>query len=218
MKRELSASLPLRSLLIPAIVTLAVTLLRLTGELQGWSPRLFGDVGGGGAIVGIVWLVPLFGVYFAWKLERSGCSPRAARVVGHALCALALVIVSAATAGLVLKLTQTAQFGVVTLTGLAAAWVAYRGFPALGRTLFVYGLTARVPVAIVMLAAIFANWHTHYNAPPPGFPEMAPLAKWFFIGFIPQMFLWIPFTMIVGAVFGGLTLLVVGHGRRPVTG
>ncbi len=217
MTRERSASLPLKSLLVPAIVTLAVTLLRLMGELQGWSPRLFGDIGGGGAIVGIVWLVPLFGVYFAWKLERSGRAPRAAGVVGHALFALALVIVSAATAGLVLKLTQIAQFGVVMLTGLAAAWVAYRGFPALSRTLFVYGLAARVPVAIVMLAAIFGNWHTHYNAPPPGFPEMAPLAKWFFIGFIPQMFLWIPFTMIVGALFGGLTLLVVGHGRQPVT-
>jgi len=186
------------------------------GELQGWSPRLFGDVGGGGAIVGIVWLV-LFGVYFAWKLERSGRAPRAAGVVGHALFAIALVIVSATTAGLGLKLTQIAQFGVVTLTGLTAAWVAYRGFPALVRTLFVYGLAARVPVAIVMLAAIFGNWHTHYNAPPPAFPEMAPLAKWFFIGFIPQMFLWIPFTMIVGALFGGLTLLVVGHGRQPVT-
>ena len=64
---------------MPAIVILAVTLFRLTGELQGWSPRLFGDVGGGGAIVGIVWLVPLFGVYFVeagakWGLAASGPS------------------------------------------------------------------------------------------------------------------------------------------------
>ena len=28
-------------ILVPAVITLAVTLLRLVGELQGWSPILF---------------------------------------------------------------------------------------------------------------------------------------------------------------------------------
>jgi hypothetical protein len=130
--------------------------------------------------------------------------------------AIALVIATAATVGLVLKLPQMAQFSAVTLTGVAAAWVAYRGFPALGGTLLVYGLAARVPVAIVMLVAVFGDWPTHYNAPPPGLAESAPLAKWFFIGFIPQMFLWIPFTVIVGTLFGGLALLVMVLGRQPV--
>ncbi len=48
---------PARLILVPAIVTLAVTLLRLVGELQDWSPRLFSkEAGGGGALVGIAWL------------------------------------------------------------------------------------------------------------------------------------------------------------------
>jgi hypothetical protein len=39
---------------VPAIITLAVTLLRLFGELQHWSPNLFNPVaGGGGALIGI---------------------------------------------------------------------------------------------------------------------------------------------------------------------
>ena len=28
-------------ILVPALITLAVTILRLVGELQGWSPALF---------------------------------------------------------------------------------------------------------------------------------------------------------------------------------
>ena len=58
---------------VPAVVTLAVTLLRLVGELQGWSPRFFSkEAGGGGALVGIAWLVPVFGAWFGWRLARSG--------------------------------------------------------------------------------------------------------------------------------------------------
>lgn len=53
-------------ILMPAIISLAVTLLRLSGELAHWSSRYFNtDVGGGGALVGITWLAPIFGAYFA---------------------------------------------------------------------------------------------------------------------------------------------------------
>ena len=49
-------------ILTPALITLAVTVLRLVGELQNWSPRFFSrQAGGAGAVVGIVWLVPIFG-------------------------------------------------------------------------------------------------------------------------------------------------------------
>ena len=49
-------------ILVPAVITLAVTLLRLVGELQGWSPALFNREGRGrGALVGIVCLIPVLG-------------------------------------------------------------------------------------------------------------------------------------------------------------
>jgi hypothetical protein len=184
------------------------------GELVGWPTTLFGDSGGGGAIVGIVWLVPLFGVHFACRLAAQGPTPRPARVIGHALCAVILVVASGATAGLLLKLGQIGQVSVVMLAAVAGAWVAYRSFPALGRTLLLYGVAARVPVVIVMLVAILASWHTHYNAPPPALQHMAALPKWFLIAVVPQMFLWIPFTMIAGAFFGGLALIVVSNRQR----
>ena len=50
--------------------------------------------------------------------------------------------------------------------------------------LVVYALGARLPVAGIMWFAIHRNWGTHYDVPPtPDFPEMAPLVKWFWIGF-----------------------------------
>jgi hypothetical protein len=62
--------------LAPALITLGVTLLRVMGELLHWSRRLFNPApGGGGAVVGIVWLIPFFGVYFALRLARSGEVP-----------------------------------------------------------------------------------------------------------------------------------------------
>ena len=65
-----------RLVLVPAVITLAVTLLRLVGELQNWSSTLFNrEAGGGGALIGIVWLVPIFGVYFALRLAREGEGP-----------------------------------------------------------------------------------------------------------------------------------------------
>src|SRR2546426_11779070 len=77
-------------ILTPALITLAVTLLRLVGELQHWSPRFFSrEAGGAGAIIGIVWLVPIFGIYFATRLNQAGHGPTSrGRAIGFALAAL----------------------------------------------------------------------------------------------------------------------------------
>ena len=76
-----------RLIFIPSVITLAVTLLRLIGELQHWSPVLFNPApGGGGAIMGITWLVLIFGVYFALKLSVAGEGP--ARIGKAALFAV----------------------------------------------------------------------------------------------------------------------------------
>ena len=92
---------PGRLILVPAIITLAVTLLRLVGELQGWSPRFFSkEAGGGGALVGIAWLVPVFGAWFGWKLARAGERPGAlGRALGLTVLALALLPASGFVAG-----------------------------------------------------------------------------------------------------------------------
>src|SRR5689334_17445683 len=61
---------------IPAVITLAVTLLRLVGELLHWPRALFNpDPGGPGALVGISWLPLVFGIYFALRLIEVGATP-----------------------------------------------------------------------------------------------------------------------------------------------
>lgn len=63
-------------ILIPALITLGVSILRLVGELQNWPTLLFSrEAGGGGAIVGISWLPIFFGIYFALKLAGAGAGP-----------------------------------------------------------------------------------------------------------------------------------------------
>jgi hypothetical protein len=197
-----------RLIVVPAVITLAVTLLRLVGELQHWSPTFFSrEAGGAGAIVGIVWLVPIFGIYFAIRLNQAGHGPTSrGRAVGFALAAL---VVGFAISFMIFKLSLpiVASIVLANLASFFPLWIAYRGWPDLGKVEVIYGLTARIPVAILMLIAMAANWGTHYELGPPGFPEMSLLSKWFVIGLLPQLCLWIAFTVIVGALFGSLTVL-----------
>ena len=136
------ATLSIRRLIVvPAVITLAVTLLRLVGELQHWSPRLFSrEAGGAGALVGIVWLVPIFGIYFAIRLSKAGQGPASrGRAIGFAVAALL------AEAALVFAISSlspniVATIVLVNLASLIPLWIAYRGWPELGRVEAIYGL------------------------------------------------------------------------------
>jgi len=213
---EDASTRPGRLILVPAIITLAVTLLRLVGELQGWSPRFFSkEAGGGGALVGIAWLVPVFGAWFGWKLARSGeRAGSLGRALGLTILAFALLPASGFVAGkLGVDQTSVAMlliFAVISVAGLAVAFLAW---PALGRVLLAYGLAARIPVVLVMLAAILGNWGTHYDVPPPGAPEMSGLWKWFVIGVLPQMTVWLWFTVVIGGLFGIVAGAIARRGR-----
>jgi hypothetical protein len=199
------------------VITLAVTLLRLVGELQGWSHTLFnrGEEPWSPALVGIVWLVPVFGAWFGWKLTRAGSGPRSlGRALGLALAALAvlpLFAFLAPKAGVVPEhlwrpnvpltesLTILSVFVAFAIVGLAIGILAW---PALGRTLLAYGLAARIPVASLMLVAMLGNWGTHYDAHPSYPPQMSTLAWWVTLGLVPQLFFWIWYTIVFGALFG----------------
>jgi hypothetical protein len=108
-----------------------------------------------------------------------------------------------------------ALLGVFIVLSIIGAVIAYRGWPALGRVLLAYGLAARIPVALVMLAAMFGNWGTHYDLPPPDFPAMSVMAKWVTIGLLPQMTIWLWFTIAVGVLVGTIAAAVAGRDRRP---
>lgn len=196
---------------MPAIVTLGVTLLRFVGELMHWSERFFSRAaGGGGAIVGIGWLMPVFGIYFARKLVRRGHRPQSAgRAVGLACLGLGVVVALGFAAG-ALGSSPTAQIFWVSIAAVIGAAIAYRGWRELGQTLLAYGLAARIPVAAIMLVAILASFGTHYEL---GRPDMAPiespLLRWIVIGLVPQMGFWIPATIIFGSIAGAIAAAVL---------
>jgi hypothetical protein len=203
---------------VPAAITLVVTLLRLVGELLGWSPAFFSrEAGGGSAIVGIAWLVPVFGGWFGWTLARSGERPTSfLRAFGLVVLAFAVVPLTgfvAARAGVnpVSLTTLWIYVGaaVVSIAVAAAAW------PALGRTLLAYALAARIPVVIVMLVAMLGNWGTHYDAAPPDFPQMGTLARWFTIGVAPQLTIWIAYTLVIGGLIGLVAAAIAARGSSP---
>jgi hypothetical protein len=205
-----------RLIIVPALITLAVTLLRLAGELQRWSPKLFSrEAGGAGAIIGIVWLVPIFAIYFALKLNRAGRGPSSR---GRAIrFALAAVVTEFVFIFAVSKLSPAigVTIVVINVASLIPLWIAYRGWTELGKVQVAYGLAARIPVAVLMFVAMAANWGTHYELGPPGLPQMSLVSKWVLIGLLPQLSFWIAFTAIVGLLFGSLALLFQRH--REVT-
>lgn len=197
-----------RLILVPALISLGVTLLRLVGEINRWSPVFFNrEAGGPGALVGIVWLVPIFGVYFAVRLSKAGRGPKTrGRAIGHAMAGLVLfVVLYIAVAKLVPS--NVARAALINLAAALSALVVYWGWPELGWTEIAYGLAARIPVALVMLVAMAAGWGTHYELGPPGFPAMSLFPKWLAIGLLPQLVFWIGFTVLVGSLFGSLALL-----------
>ncbi len=205
-------------ILWPAVITLAITLLRLVGELQGWSKTFFNpEAGGGGALVGISWLPLLLGPYFAWKLAKGGKAPTSAwKVAGLALLGVVLVVVWFLGTQKLGPSAFIAGWFVV----LASAFLPWKAWPELARTLLAYALAARIPVAILMLVAIFGNWGTHYDVLPPDPPPLlvsaGPLARWFWIGFLPQMTLWIGVTVLVGTLLGAV--LVALAKPKPAAG
>lgn len=197
-------------ILVPAILTLAVTLLRLVGELLNWSPALFSKAaGGGGALVGISWLIPVFGAYFAIRLSRLGWAPASAgRALLMALVAGIVGIGSGVLAGRLWG--ELAGIITISLVGLATIALAYRGWPALVKTLIAYGVAARVPVAIVMLVAILGDWGTHYDVAPPNLPAMGAFQRWVWIGLFPQLTLWIFLTVVGGMIAGSIAAAFSG--------
>lgn len=207
----------MRLILVPSIISLAVTLIRLIGELQGWPSSLFNrEPGGAGSIIGITWLAPIFGVYFALKLYGGGRGPEdRGRAIRLSVFGLALVF-----GGFVLlfpKFSFPGKEALGLLLIVAAVAFQYVAWPSLFKTLLAYGYAARIPVAILMFFAIRGNWGTHYDLVRPDFPISDSFwPRYFQIAFFPQMVLWIAFTIITGSIFGSIAVAIM-HRRRLST-
>ncbi|HLW80295.1 MAG TPA: hypothetical protein VKU44_11935 [Terriglobia bacterium] len=204
-----------RCILIPSLITLAVTLLRLVGELEQWQRAWFNpDQGGYLSIVGIVWLAPLFGGYFALRLAAAGERTTAGRsiVLAAAGCVVFAVGFYLFNAGRIHGMT-----GVIVMWVLAAlgAGLAFPAWPALFRILMAYAFAARIPVAIVMLIATWAGWQSHYNAEVAGYSKVE---TYILYALIPQLEWWVAYTIVAGSLLGTTIAAMTGLRRQPEPG
>lgn len=210
-----------RLILVPSLIALAVTLLRLAGELQHWSPRWFDNEGGGVTpsgvswVVGITWLALPFGIYFAMQLVRAGQGPAsAARAIALAVGGLLVLIIGLRVIVPRLGLGDRSSLLLIWAFSVVPAVVFIKAWPALWRVLLVYGLASRIPVAVIMFAAMRGTWGTHYD-----YGGQVPLDQlWFayiWYGLIPQLVFWVGFTILIGMLGGAITAAVY---RRRQTG
>ena len=164
-----------RWILVPALLTLAVTLVRLTGELLRWSPALFNRAAGGdGALIRIVWLIPVFGVCSGLRLAQDGRAPASVgKTLGWAAVALG-VNTALAMGAFALAPSPVAQLAIFAVGSWLAILLARGGGDGLGRVLLAYGLAVRIPVVVIMFLSIFGGWDTHYTKPRPDFLPMGP--------------------------------------------
>jgi hypothetical protein len=84
--------------------------------------------------------------------------------------------------------------------------------------LLAYAFAARIPVLIVMFLAMRGNggqgWGTHYDAVAPTFAQAAFARKFFYVGILPQMTLWIGWTVALGSIIGVIVVAVVRRGKQ----
>jgi hypothetical protein len=209
-----------RLVMVSGLIALAVTLLRLIGELRHWSPRWFDNEGAGitpsgvSWVIGISWLAAPFGVYFAMRLIAAGRGPAsAARAILYAAGGLVVLyvgqrLIAPRLAGddLRPRLLLIWAFSVVPAALMIRAW------PALWRVLLAYGLASRIPVAVIMFLAMRGTWGTHYD-----YGGQVPVAEfWFYyvwLAFVPQLVFWVGYTILVGMLTGAITAAV--YRRRP---
>jgi hypothetical protein len=193
-----------RLILTPAIITLAVTLVRLSGERMGWNEFLFNrSAGGGGSILGITWLALVFAVYFAVKLQNAGeVFQSSGGAVGRGVLALGALI-----GGITLMFwKQDFRFSPLQLSGIAVSVFSLLlmrwAWPAYWNLMTAYALAARIPVLVVMFLAFRGNWGTHYDALPPQTTFDTPGARFVHLGVIPQLFFWVPFNVVFCGLIG----------------
>ena len=203
-----------RLIAVPAFLSIAVTALRLVGELLHWPKPLVNSDVCGKAILGVVWLVPVFGTYFAVKFFHAGGAPqRFSLSVVLAISALALKLAGTfimESHGMTYALRLSTNF-IATSIGLVLSAVAW---PTLSKALLVYGYLSRIPVAIVQYLAMLGRWGTHYDALDPGFPPIGFWPTFLRVSFVPNIFFMEAYTVIVGVLVGTAAIAILGWIRR----
>ncbi|MHC4815256.1 MAG: hypothetical protein ACYTGW_20245 [Planctomycetota bacterium] len=199
----------------PLAVTWAVLLIRLGGELIEGPAWLFcRDAGGGAAVVGISWLVVVFGAYFGWRLAKEGRGPNRpggvllVHVVANAVAIGGMFGLGAAGIIDFEKPGPAIAYGFAAVCGGASLLMLW-AWPALFLANLTYGFLARLGVIAVTIPATLYSWDTHFSKlGERGMQE----ATWGHVMKLSmaQICFWIPFTILVAGLFGALAAMFAG--------
>jgi hypothetical protein len=207
--------------LVPALITLLVTVLRLVGELNGWGTTLVGTKRGGGegGLIAITWLMFLFGFWFGIRLQRGGAGV-ASRGRALLLSLAAIGVLMGCMAGLAAAgLTEfpneekpVVPHGAPYLFAalVLATAVSFFAWRRVALTLLVYSVLARIPVVVITWLAVQRNWDTHYAKLAPGFVP-PPHDELFVNLMMPQITFWPAATVITGTVMACLGAMLAGR-------
>jgi len=207
---------------VPFIISLFVTLTRLTGELRHWSEIWFYR-GTSGIVptltnwfVGITWLAIPFGIYFAYKLSKSGTiAADLNKVVILAVIGPVVMYGGFLLVARFVNVGPPAALLIIWSVSVISAAIQFFGWRPLFKTLLLYGLASRAVVALVMFLAMRGNWGTHYD-----YFDMPPALKtnlwseYFWLAFFPQLIFWVGYTIVLGSLSGGITLAVISARKR----
>jgi hypothetical protein len=172
-------------------------------------------------VVGIIWLVPLFGVWFGSRLARDGRGPAlGGRAFLLHIGAIVVYLVGFLIVIPLLPFDTSTRGGLegqilsMGATSMLAALLALLAWPLLCWVNLLYGLLARLPVALLTWYAVHHSWGTHYEKFGPmdyaGFTADE-AALW--LAFT-QLVLWTSFTAVFGGLFGTIAAVVVGRPAR----
>ena len=198
-----------RLLLWPSLITLAISVARFVGEVNG---LVVTTSGGAGALLGIVWLVFVFGAWFGYRLSRAGAGPRVRWAFVWALLALLAFAGTVAygfrplvgaerTDETFAALRQAVLIAVaVAIAGAAAMFVVW---PRLAWTMLLYAIPARLTVLVLTVVAKSGGFDTHYQKMGPMGIERD-LPSTLLSVCVAQLGGWVPFTIIGGVLAGAL--------------
>lgn len=209
-----TTSSTVRLILWPSLITLAVSITRLVGQLQGWITT---RSGGEGALLGITWLAFLCGGWFGIRLRNSGSAPALRPAWLWTLLpplaffgAFGYRMYCYQQAGFTMQdqsdaayehIRQTLQLAV--LVGGVGMLLTFATWARLAWTLLLYGLVARVGVVAITYVAKTQGWDTHYTKLGPGGIEKD-LGETMIAACIAQFGMWVPFTVMFGGFVGCL--------------
>ncbi|MHC5066866.1 MAG: hypothetical protein ACYTG5_23165 [Planctomycetota bacterium] len=200
----------LNLILWPSIITLMVSLLRLYLQVQG---SMSSQSGGGLALLGITWLVFLFGSWFGWCLFKQASQPSLRRGALWALLPMiALVCAVMLGFGNIDQADQSdaayaslrATVVVIVIVAVLAAGFCFVIWPRLAFAMLLYAIPARLTVLAITYLAKQQDWDTHYTKFGPAGIERD-LGETMYAASVAQMGFWVCFTVVGGVLAGTIT-------------